>query len=303
MDEIQTVIPQILMLFCIAAVGWILRRIHVFTNEVIKGVNSITLKAAWPAMILMTTQKDCTEESLQGFLIVFAFTLVLLLVLMVILGWGCAGLFKDRNNQVFTLLAVMPNAGFVGLPIIEALYGSVGMLYLAAFLAAFNFVLWTVGVLLFSDFSLKNLKCMLNPGLIASVIGTLLFLLKIRLPSFALSTVKQLGSLTTPFSMLLLGARLDMIRLPILRELRLWASLVLKMLVIPLAAVAVFHFLKVDPVVQGVTILSFAMPSASAAQLFAEKYDRDVEFSIAGVSATMLVCILTLPLIILVAGI
>ena len=179
MDEIQTVIPQIQMLFCIAAVGWILRRIHVFTNEVIKGVNSITLKAAWPAMILMTTQKDCTEESLQGFLIVFAFTLVLLLVLMVILGWGCAGLFKDRNNQVYTLLAVMPNAGFVGLPIIEALYGSVGVLYLAAFLAAFNFVLWTVGVLLFSDFSLKNLKCMLNPGLIASVIGTLLFLLKI----------------------------------------------------------------------------------------------------------------------------
>ena len=74
MDETQTVIPQILMLFCIAAVGWILRRIHVFTNEVIKGVNSITLKAAWPAMILMTTQKDCTEESLQGFLIVFVFT-------------------------------------------------------------------------------------------------------------------------------------------------------------------------------------------------------------------------------------
>lgn len=299
MTNVTAVVGQIIMLFTITAIGCFLRRRSVMTDPVIKGVNTLLLQVAWPCMILMTTQKSCAEESVSSFLLVMLVTVAVLAVMCLVIRALSRHAAHAVSGPVFTVLAVLPNAGFVGMPIIQAVYGDAGTLYLAAFLVGFNLVTWTIGVFLFSGVSVASLRNLINPGFLSAVIGTLLFLLRVSLPAPLLSTVTQLGSLTTPLSMLLLGARLEQVSRPLLRQARLWAAAGIKLLLMPLAAFALMRACSMDPALTGITVMAMSMPSASVAQLLAEKYHDDVQLAVAGVSVTMLLCIVTIPLVLL----
>lgn len=300
MSNVMPVIEQILMLLVITAIGYVTRRRKIMTDGVIKGVNSLLLRVAWPCMILMTIQKDCTEEQAGSFWIVLGVSCAVLSAAMGALY--LVGIGRGKKSSVFNVLSVLPNAGFVGMPIIKAVYGDEGILFLAAFLVGFNLVLWTLGVALFEKITVRSLHNLLNPGLIASVAGMILFIFRIRLPHFLSSTVTQLGSLTTPVSMLLLGARLDQITKEKLLCTKLWASCALKLLVFPLLTLLLMRLLGIEPVLTGITVLAMAMPSASVAQLLAEKYEDDIGLAVAGVSASMMICILTIPLVLICVG-
>lgn len=300
MSNIVPVIEQILMLLCITASGFYMRRKGVMTDPVIKGVNTLLLRLAWPCMILMTTQKECTEETLANFLTILAISLVVLALAAVV-----SYLFVRKTNAkapaaVFSVLAIMPNAGFVGLPIIKAVYGDLGVFYLSAFLVGFNLVVWTICVFFFTGMNVRSLRAALNPGFISAVVGTAFFLLHVKLPGPLLSTVNQLGSLTTPLSMLLLGARLDQISPKVLRSKWLWISNLLKLLAMPLLTYGIMSAMNISQNIIGIVVLCMAMPAAAVAQLFAEKYNDDIELATAGVSLGTLLCIITIPLVLLI---
>lgn len=300
MTNIVAVIEQIIMLLCITTVGFYMRRKGVMTDPVIKGVNTLLLRVAWPCMILMTTQKECTSETVTNFLTILVITLVILSIASVAAFLITKKTVPDAPRAVFTILGILPNAGFVGLPIIRAVYGDLGVFYLSAFLVGFNLVVWTICVFFFTGVSIRSLKAALNPGFIAAIVGTVLFLLRIALPTPLASTVTQLGSLTTPLSMLLLGARLPQVSPKIFRSRLLWIANGLKLLVMPLITYGVMRLLQVDPLLIGITVISMAMPSPAVAQLFAEKYGDDVELATTGVSVSTLLCIVTIPLIMLI---
>lgn len=300
MANITAVIEQIIMLFCITAIGYYLRRGSVMTDPVIQGVNTVLLQVAWPCMIFMTTQKTCTEENMINFLLVVLVTAVVLAVMCLVIRALFQRLADNASAAVLTILAVLPNAGFVGMPIIKAVYGDTGVLYLAAFLVGFNLITWTIGVFLFKRISFQSLRSLFNPGFISAVVGTVLFLMHIALPAPLLSMVTQLGSLTTPLSLLLLGARLEQVSLPLLRKPQLWIASGVKLLVMPLTTFAVMRLFHMDTTLTGITVMSMAMPSASVAQLLAERHNDDVESAVAGVSITMLLCVFTIPLILMI---
>lgn len=296
--NVIAVVQQIIMLLIITAIGFWLRYRRIFNDGVIKGVNALVIQVAWPAMVLSTTQKSCTAETLRGFCLVAVASTVMLAAACLIVSAVVRARGRD-SGAVFTLLCAMPNAGFVGVPLIQAAYGDEGVLYLAAFLVGFNLVLWTVGVCLFTGFSVRTLKCLLNPGMISTVIGSALFALGIALPRPLLSTVNQLGGLTTPLSMLLLGTRLFEMRPATLKRPRLWIAVAVKLILMPMLALCVMRFLRADYILTGVTVMAMAMPAASAAQILAEKHERDMSLAVQGCSVSMLLCIVTIPLILL----
>lgn len=308
MTNVTAVVGQIILLFTITAIVCFLRCRSVMTDPVIKDVNTL-LQLAWPCMILVTTQKSCAGESVSRFLLVMLVTTAVLSVMCLVIRAMSRHPAHAVSGPVFTILAVLPNAGFVGMPIIQAVYGNAGTLYLAAFLVGFNLVTWTIGVFLFSGVSVASLRKLINPGFLSAIIGTLLFLLRVALPAPLLSTVTQPGSLTTPLSMLLLGARLEMLLLgarleqvsmPLLRQARLWAAAGIKLLM-PLATFALMRACGMDPALTGITVMAMSIPSASVAQLLAEKHGNDVPLAAAGVSITMLLCIVTMLLVVLLA--
>lgn len=294
------VLPQLFMLFFIAAVGALLRKRQVLTDPVVKGVSDIVTLATNPALLIAVTQHEYTQETLTGFLHVLWMATVTMAVMLVVVYALCRGQ-SEKVRPILSLVAVMPNAGFMGLPIIQALYGDLGALYLAAVLVAFNLVFWTVGIALIdrNGFSLKG---MFNPGFIAALAGTAFFLMRVKLPAFLYTPVNTLGMLNTPLAMLILGARMTNFSPKGLIDWRNALVSAVKLFGMPLIALALARLFSLGGAAAGVLVVSSAMPSGILSQMIAEQYERDALFAAQEISFTSLLCMLTIPLIVTLLG-
>ena len=296
--DILAIAAQIVMLLLLMGCGIFLRQRKVMTDPVIKGVNQIVLQVAWPAMIIMTTQKEVKPEIIPGFLRTLVCAAIIMAVFTVLLLLLSGHVMPHSRSTVFCGLCSMPNAGFVGLPLVQAAYGSTGVMYLSAYIVAFNLVLWTLYQWMFAGREGSGLKMLVNSGLVASVIGTALLLMRVRLPEPFASLSNQLGVLTTPLSMLLLGARLqESLHIKQLGDKALWCAVGVRLLLFPLAVYAVLHLLGFKGMELGVLVMASAMPAASSTQMLAEKHDMDRVLAAQGVSITLLLCVVTIPLL------
>lgn len=295
--DIMAVSFQIMMLLGIALVGLWLRHRQVMGQQVIKGINSIVLQVAWPAMVLMATQKAQAPHLKAEFLRIFVPALVLMCLFSLLLYLLCRRILPDRRAAVFAALGSMPNAGFVGLPIVQALYGDEGVLLLSAFIMGFSISQWTVGVYIYAGRAFRLRDALWNPGFISALVGLLVVLLDVRLPEPFRSLSIQLGGLTTPLAMLLAGARLYEFRMADLKDLSLWAAMGLKLLAFPLLSYLILRVAGLQGMALGVLVLGMAMPSAVSGQMFAERYEKDSVYAAAGVSLSLMLCLLSIPLL------
>lgn len=289
------VLPQLSMLFTIAVIGALLRRRGVMPDPVVRGISDIITMVTNPALVIMVAQHDA-PDTLSGFLQV----LWVGALIMAAIALAVYAAYRRQDNQkrpILALLAAFPNAGFMGLPLIQAVYGDLGALYLAAYIVAFNLVFWTIGMLLIDrrGFSLKKL---FNPGFIAAALGMTLFLLRIDLPDLIDAPLNSLGSLNTPLAMLVLGARMADLKPRALIDRGSTLVALIRLVAAPLAALLISRALSMSPVSAGTLVLCSAMPCAIMGQLLAEQYDRDALLAARGISLTSLLSILTIPLIV-----
>lgn len=292
------VVDPIVMLFLLAFVGLVARRVGLMSDSTIKGITMVLMMVAQPALMIEATQKVHTPDMVGHFFVVTGMSTVFLMATQLLSYLGARRL-DDNTRAVFASLSSMPNAGFIGMPIVSALYGDAGMLYLAGFILGFNIAQWTVGLSMYTGFGVKALRNLINPVFICVVIGAALFYFDIQLTGPVRGTISHLSALNTPLAMLLLGARLEALRPRHLADGRLMAAVALKLLVFPLLMLVVLRPFGLDPLLYAVLVLTAAMPSGSNAQMFAERYDRDTQFAAKGISVTTLLCIVTLPIVLM----
>ena len=294
------VLPQLFMMFAIAGIGVLMRKRGVITDPVIKGLSDIVTLATNPALLISVTQHEYTPTTLANFLHVLWMGTVTMALVMGAVYALCRGQ-NEQTRPVVALVAALPNAGFMGLPIVRAMYGPDGALYLAAMIVAFNLVIWTVGTILV-DRKRFTIGRMFNPGFIASLIGMALFLMNVDLPDIVVAPVDSLAAVNTPLAMLVLGGRLKM---PEVRSLVSGNSLLVaavKLVAMPLIALGLSTAFQLDPVAAGTLVLAGAMPSAIMGQMLAEQYGRDAGLAARSVSVTAVLSLATIPLIAMLMG-
>jgi len=302
---LHAVILQIVMLLIIVAIGVGLRHKNIFSDPVIKGSNTLLLKIAWPAMILMSAQKELPAEQIPQVMQVFVFSLIFLTLTCLLVYFLFKGRIGEDKLAVFTGIATMPNVGYVVIPIINAMYGNLGIIYLSGSITALNIVMWTVLYALIQRGEKNNFfRAVINPGIIASLLALVFILIGFRLPEPLLSLCNQLGNMTIPLSMLLVGARLkETIRIKQLKDRLLWLSIVIRLLIIPIAMTLVLKGLGFSGISYGVLTVAFALPAAAATQFMAEQYNRNTALAAQSASISLLLCLITLPLVLLIAGV
>lgn len=300
--NIMGIVNQILMMLMIVAVGLILRKRSILTVPVIKGLSFIVLKIAMPALVLMITQREIAGDLRSNFGKMALFSLLMLSTSAVIIYLLAKNKMSQHKAPVFSALAAMPNAGFMGLPVVQVAYGDVGALYLAAFLIGFNLTIFTVLEYIMGGKALGIRQVLLNVGIIASILALLFYLFSVRLPAPIVSFLTQLGGLTTPLSMLLAGARMAEFRFDALKDGTLWSAIGLRLLAFPLLSWLLFSALGFTGVELGVMTLASAMPCAVAGQMYAERFDKDAVFAATGVSISTVLCLISIPLIAWITG-
>ena len=300
--DILAAVNQIVMMLLIMVVGFWLRKIKVLNTEVTKGISNLVIKVAMPALVFVLIQKDSGIDDRLSFLWVVLLVIVWISLLTLIVFWGSKKMLPPQDQAVFASLSVMPNSGFMGLPIIAAIYGDQGAFYLAAIVMGLTFTMYLTLEFIMTGKHPKPRVLLGNIGLMLTLAALLMYMLRLRLPVPLSAMVTHLGALTTPLTMLIAGARLTDFRMSALKDFSLWFALAFKLLIFPVLSFVLFRALGFEGVQLGVITLAFAMASAASTQMYAEREGKNALLAATGVSLSTILCIVTIPLVMLITG-
>ncbi len=299
LNDLWTVAQNVLTLFILIGLGVATEKAHILNDNAVKCCANLVLYLATPCVIIKSCAREFNRDMLIGFLIMGAAALVIHLILIAVAHLA----FRDPDEgrrRVLRAATVFSNAGYMALPLQQAVLGEEGVFYCAAYIIVFNIVLWTYGVVNMSgdksELSLKRL--LINPGIIGVAVGLSVFLLQIPLPTLVLDAVSHVGALNTPIPMILVGYYLAQTDIPAaLRDGRSYLCLVLRLVVMPLVFLALLLLCGVRGNLLVSIMICAATPVATACTMFATRYECNPLLSVNLVSVSTLFSIVTMPVI------
>ncbi len=299
----QNVGLNIFILFILIGIGFLFAKKQVLTEVGVKQMTEVLLKAVVPCVIVNAYQREFDASMVKNLGIAMVFSVLIHALAIFLLPL----IFKptpDNKHRINIFGVMYSNAGFIALPLVQAVYGQEGVFYAVAYLTVFNVLYWTHGVYVYTG-DLKQLsfkKAFLTPGVLGTIIGVSLFLLRIELPVFAQKTVSYLAVLNTPLPMLILGVYLVHLDIKkVIKNGSMWFVYFLRLIAFPLVALLLANVMGLPENVKLPLIMSSACPIAVVTTLFATRYGLDSEYASEIVSMTNILCIVTLPLMMMIA--
>ena len=357
----MVMLQQMIVMFLMMAVGYLCYRKQILTEEVSKKVSAIVVNVANPCMILssaLTDQQMQGKELVQTLAIVvmmYAFLLAMAQLLPRILR------IQKESRGAYAAMTVFANIGFMGFPVLAAMYGNGALLYGAVFQIPFNILIYTYGVAVLTrkpgacakaepdvnaevdvktepdvnaepngktgkrqdtqgitaavngkseniengseqqgklQGTVKIVKKIFNIGVLACIAAMLLYFLQAPVPSFLQAFITNLGNLTAPLSMMIIGASLA--QMP-LKELFLDKKLLLfslvKLLLLPAVWMIAVNRVAEQEILRGVCLVMMATPAGSMTAMLAQQYGGDYETASRGVALTTVLSVITMPLL------
>ncbi len=313
MQNLATVAAQVGVLFALMAVGAVCRRVRLVDEASVKGIVNVLLLVVTPSLIIDSFQRPFEPAMVHGFL--WAFAIAAFAHVAIILFARLFSRGDDRSRPVLRLAMVFSNAGFMGIPLEQAILGAEGVFYGIVYVVVFNFFMWSWGLYEMKfkvesekfkvGFRAKDLRPMIvNPGTVGIAIGLPLFFASVSLPAILKTPVHLLAELNTPLAMLVIGfylASADFRR--VIRMPSAYLAAAVRLVAYPLAMVALLFPLRAHfPREMMLALVTAASaPVAAMVSMFASKFERDVDLSVGLVSGTTLLSILTMPPVIALA--
>lgn len=299
-DNFTAIAQQVLVLFILIAVGFGCGKKGVITEHASKKMTDIVLYVVTPCVMIAAFQREFSFE-LLGKVFIAAITATVIMTASILLA---RLVIRDKNEarkKVLQFSVIFSNCGFMSLPLQKALLGDDGWFFGSIFVAIFNVFCWTYGL---ADMSgdIKQLsikKLALNPGIIGVLAAVILFVAKIKLPVFIIEPVTHLANLNTPIPMLIIGfylSRADFKKA--FTDKGTYLAMLLRLAVIPVAAALAMALLHLDAKMTIAFTIACSAPTAATTTMFAAKFDRDVELSVSAVTASTLLSIITMPLVV-----
>lgn len=277
----KTLLNLQITIFLLVAVGFLLKKLKIVSGEGRKCITDLVINVILPCNIL---KAFCMEFSgdLGAELITIFFLSVAVQVFTALYGKFVYRRAPENRQKSLRYGTIVSNAGFLGNPIAEGVFGAYGLLLASVYLIPQRIVMWSEGIAIYSGISDRKAaikKAATHPCILACVLGTVLLVTGLRFPAPVMSAISYFGSCNTPMSMLIIGLILGDMDLKTLWDPTVALFSLRRLVVIPLIFYVLISFLPVSPVVGGVTVLLAAMPAAATTSILAAKYDTDPAYA------------------------
>lgn len=292
---------QVLVLFFLMAIGWVARAAKAIDDAAIDKFSGFVINVTLPALIVTSLQRPFTEALLKESALVLGLSFA-----VYGLSFAFAAFLPElfgvekRSRGVYRVAVAFSNVGFMGFPVVELVFGQDALFLLAVYNVPFNLLAFSVGAWLIArDGGSKvglNWKMFVNVNVVATIVGFVLFLFSIKFPPALGKTLKLTGDVTTPLSMIAIGAILGRMKLhSVLGHWRVWVFSAIRLLVLPAAVYAALYFAGVRGLLLSLPPLVAAMPVAANASILASVYKGDLESGSLLVFLSTLLSVLTIP--------
>ncbi len=297
-NNVISVGTYVFILFILIAIGFVSNKTKILSEKSSKDITNLVMYVVTPCVIINSFRREFDPTLLRGLIItviasVLSFAINILLAHLVIHD-------KDsKRERTLRCGVVFSNCGYMSLPLQEALLGSEGVFFGAIYIAIFQITLWTYGVMLMSG-NFKNVspkKILINPGVIGTAIGMVIFLCSLNIPFVIGEPIKYMASLNTPLPMIIIGYHLANASFK-LRGINTYLSIFLRLIVSPLIMLGGLYLCGVTGTILVACTIAASAPFAAIVTMFSDKFGCDTPLSATSVSLTTLISIITMPIIV-----
>jgi predicted permease len=269
-------------LFSMVAVGFLVKRLHIVGVEGQKNITDLVLMVILPANILTSFTATISPETMRECLWMLFISLGIQ-ILVVILGKFIFPRQAEDRKRNLRYALICSNAGFLGNPVAEGVFGATGLMYASIYLIPQRIMMWSEGLAIYSgkgDRRSTLKKVFTHPCVIACGIGLVLLLTGFTPPSIILTPVRTIGRCNTAMSMLVIGMILAEIDLKEMIDRAVIRYTVHRLVVIPAVIWGVLRLLPVSELVRNLSVLLAAMPAGATTSMLASRYERDPQFAV-----------------------
>ncbi len=294
------IIEKIGMMFLILLLGVLCCKKNFLDEKTSVKLSNFLLMIVNPLVIFVSYQIEFDEALFRNLLLVLALSLVSFAVQILVIHL----IVPNKNNvnaAIERLSAIYGNCGFIGIPLINSLFGREGVFYMTAYLTVFYLYFWTHGVILMAGKTdgKSVAKNLLSPAIIGVVLGLICFLFRLRLPEVLVSAMDSVGSMNTPLAMLVAGATLGQSNLAdCLRNKRTYWICFQKLVLVPAIALVLLLPLHLGATVVMTLLVASACPVGACCTMFALKYKGDGRYASELFAISTILSAVTIPLLV-----
>ena len=285
------------MLFLTMLIGYIFGKKGLADDNGKSLLTDLVLFVTLPASILKSFQIEINHQILIACMTI-AIAGVVIQIGSYVLGMLLYNHYGESRKKVLQYATICSNAGILGNPIAEGIFGQMGMMYASIYVIPQRIFMWSVGLTYFTEAPDKKTLCKkvaTHPCILSVLIGFLLMVTQIRLPEVLNVTIKTVAGANTFLAMALVGLILSKVKLTELVERDTIYYAFIRLVFVPLLVYIGCRLASVDDMVTGVSVVLAAMPAASVTAVMASKYKKDEAFATKCVVFTTLLSLVTVP--------
>lgn len=286
------------LLFLYMGLGVAVSKLGILTPDGRKSLTDLIIDVVLPCNIISSFYVEMSSEVLlsAGAVLVLAFGIQ---ILQLFLSKILYPHIKGKRKSVLEYGTICSNAGYLGNPVVEGIYGADGLLYASIYLIPARIFMWSAGLTCFTPVTKKDIlrKLFTHPCIIAVEIGLVLLISQVRLPGLMESAIKNVGGCTTVLSMVTIGAVIgesDMSHV-ISRDTLYYCFI--RLILIPGLVMGIGRLLRLEAMVLGICVVLAGMPAGATTTLLAAKYGGDAGFASRFTALSTLLSMVTIPLL------
>jgi malate permease and related proteins len=304
------IISQVIILYAIMIIGAVIHKKGILSDAGISSISKLVIYVTLPAMII-SGLADSTVVS-KSELLDISIVSIIAYSFMVLMGFVVTWLLRVKKEErgFYRFITIFGNVGFIGYPILISIVGGHSVLLGSIFNIPFSLLFYTLGIYLMSRYSEDNInqkfeaKKLLSPGIIAAVLGLVLFILDIKLPKIVLDITKSLGGLTSPLAMLIVGASLNGIKFKeAVKNYKVLIISLIKMIIYPLLMALILRAIGISGTSAMIAVVLCGMPVGTNTVISANEFNKkNIEKASEAVVISTLLLIITVPILIWIVG-
>ncbi len=298
MVNISNLLNLQITIFCLMAAGYILTKKGLLSAASKKPLSNLLINFILPCNMITSFLMEFNQKILMDCLVILIVSICIQIFAVLTSKYFYPNI-KDSKLPVLRYGTIASNAGFMGNPIAQGLYGDQGLLFASIYLIPMRTVMWSFGVACFTGTKGKGVikKILTHPCIIAVFIGLFLMISQIQLPKGIEQTLRYAGNANTALSMILIGNILAEVHASEVFDKKAWWYCVVRLAIIPALVLAACNFTGIDEMVKQVSVVLSGMPAAATTAILAAKYDGDTHFAAKIVFISTLLSMFSVPLL------
>ena len=298
MVDMSNLLNLQITIFCLMLSGYILTKAKVLSADARKPLSNLLINFILPCNVITSFMMEFNQKIMLDCLSIFIVSICLQTFVVLASKYFYPNTDSGKL-QVLRYGTIVSNAGFMGSPIAQGLYGDQGLLYSSIYLIPLRAVMWSFGVTCFTGAKGKGVlkKILTHPCIVAVFIGMILMLSQIQLPKGLEQTIRYAGNANTALSMIVIGNILAEVKASEIFDKTAGWFCIVRLSIIPLLVLIGCQLAGVDELVKQLSVVLASMPAAATTAILASKYDGDAHFAAKIVFLSTLLSLFSVPLL------